>query len=313
MSAVIDVSGLTKRFGSRPAVDDLSFTVEAGRICGFLGPNGAGKTTTIRALLGLVHPTAGSATILGQRYRALDDPLRRVGAVLETSGFHPGRTARNHLRYLTTATGIPDARVGEVLELVDLAKDAKTRVGKFSMGMKQRLGLAASLLGDPEVLLLDEPANGLDPIGMRWLRQFLREQADRGRTILVSSHVLAEVAQTVDEVVIITKGKSVLQASIPELRAMAGKGVRVRARRAAPLLAALDAAGHEYRIEGRNELVIMGATAAAVGQLAAAASVPLLELSEQGADLESVFLKLVGPEEPPDFADWSYEEEEARL
>jgi ABC-2 type transport system ATP-binding protein len=193
--AVIEVRGLTKRFGAVLAVDGLSFEVQGGTVTGFLGPNGAGKTTTLRVLLGLVAPTAGSATVAGRPYRDLADPLRHVGAVLEASGFYPGRTARNHLRVHATAGGVQASRVDEVLELVGLGGDADRRVGGFSLGMRQRLAVATALLGDPEVLILDEPTNGLDLEGVRWLRRLLRGRAEEGRTVLVSSHLLAEVAR----------------------------------------------------------------------------------------------------------------------
>ncbi|GID29848.1 ABC transporter ATP-binding protein [Paractinoplanes brasiliensis] len=202
----VTVTGLTKRFDAVEAVSDLSFEVTPG-ITGFLGPNGAGKTTTLRILLGLIRPTAGTATIDGKRYADLPHPRRAVGAVLEATGFHPGRTARQHLLILATGSGLPAARVDEVLDQIGLAADAGRRVGGFSLGMRQRLGLAAALLGDPAVLILDEPANGLDPAGMAWLRKLLREQADQGRTVLISSHVLAEVAQTVDRVIVISGGR----------------------------------------------------------------------------------------------------------
>lgn len=204
--ARIDIEGLTKDFGATRAVDDLSFEVVPGRVTGFLGPNGAGKTTTLRILLGLVEPTAGRATIDGQRYRDLDDPRRKVGAVLEASGMHPGRTGRNHLRVIQNAAGLPESRVDETLTLVELIDAADRRVGKYSLGMRQRLAIAAALLGDPEVLVLDEPANGLDPAGIRWLRELLRGMATQGRTVIVSSHMLAEVSQSVDDVVIIGGG-----------------------------------------------------------------------------------------------------------
>ena len=191
---MIEVENLRKRFGSVVAVDGLSFRAEPGSITGFLGPNGAGKSTTLRTILGLVHPDAGDATVLGQSYRELEQPLHRVGAVLEASEVHPGRSGRNHLRVLTTAAGLPRSRVDEVLALVELSAAGKRRVKGYSLGMRQRLGLASALLGDPEVLVLDEPANGLDPAGIRWLRDFLRSLAADGRTVLLSSHVLAEVA-----------------------------------------------------------------------------------------------------------------------
>jgi ABC-2 type transport system ATP-binding protein len=201
------VRDLTKRFGRVHAVEDLSFDVPGGQVTGFLGPNGAGKTTTLRMVLGLVRPTAGTALIGGRRYADLRYPRRTVGAVLEATGFHPGRRARQHLRILAQVSGVPERRVDEVLDEVDLTADADRRVGGYSLGMRQRLGLAAALLGDPAVLVLDEPGNGLDPAGMAWLRGLLRTLAGQGRTVVVSSHVLAEVAQTVDRVVIVHKGQ----------------------------------------------------------------------------------------------------------
>jgi ABC-2 type transport system ATP-binding protein len=203
----ISVHGLTKQFGRLRAVEGLTFDVRPGQITWFLGPNGAGKTTTLRMLLGLVRPTAGSALIGGLPYPSLPHPRRTVGAVLEATGAHPGRRARDHLRILAQVTGVPDRRVHEVLDQVDLAEAADRRVGGYSLGMRQRLGLAGTLLGDPPVLLLDEPANGLDPAGMAWLRGLLRDLANEGRTILISSHLLSEVAQTVDQVVIINEGR----------------------------------------------------------------------------------------------------------
>ena len=216
---MIEVENLSKRFGKTQAVAGLSFRVEPGTITGFLGPNGAGKSTTLRSVLGLVHPDSGGAVVLGVPYRQLDRPLHQVGAVLEASEVHPGRTGRNHLRVLATAAGLPRSRVDEVLSLVELTAGGKRRVKGYSLGMRQRLGLAAAMLGDPEVLVLDEPANGLDPAGIRWLRDLLRALAAEGRTILVSSHVLAEVAQTVDRVVIIHRGRLIQQASIAEVLA----------------------------------------------------------------------------------------------
>jgi ABC-2 type transport system ATP-binding protein len=206
-TTAISVHGLTKQFGRIRAVEELTFEVRPGQITGFLGPNGAGKTTTLRMLLGLVRPTAGAALIGGQPYRSLPHPRRTVGAVLETTGAHPGRRARDHLRILAQVTGVPDGRVAEACDQVGLAEAADRRVGGYSLGMRQRLGLAGALLGDPSVLLLDEPANGLDPAGMAWLRGLLRDLADEGRTILLSSHLLSEVAQTVDQVVIINQGR----------------------------------------------------------------------------------------------------------
>jgi ABC-2 type transport system ATP-binding protein len=214
---VVAVEHLTKRFGSLLAVDDLTFQIEAGTVTGFLGPNGAGKTTTLRMLLGLMRPTAGAALIFGRPYRKLANPALRVGAVLEAADFHPGRSGRDHLLSLALAAGLPGGRVDEVLELVELDGVGRRLVGGYSLGMRQRLGLAGAVLGDPELLLLDEPANGLDPEGVHWLRTFMRAFAGSGRTVLVSSHILAEVAQTVDRVVIIDKGRLVTIAGLDEL------------------------------------------------------------------------------------------------
>jgi ABC-2 type transport system ATP-binding protein len=214
---IVSVRGLTKRYGDVLAVDDLTFALDTGTVTGFLGPNGAGKTTTLRLLLGLSEPTGGEALVFGRRYRELDRPARRVGAVLESNDFDPGRSGRDHLRALALAAEIPANRVDEVLELVELAANAHRRVKTYSLGMRQRLGLAAALLGDPELLVLDEPANGLDPAGVHWLRSFLRSFAEGGRTVLVSSHVLAEVAQAVDQVMIIDRGRLVAAAPLDEL------------------------------------------------------------------------------------------------
>jgi ABC-2 type transport system ATP-binding protein len=213
----VTVRSLTKRFGEVVAVDDLTFALQPGTITGFLGPNGAGKTTTLRLLLGLAEPTSGEALVFGRRYRELDEPARRVGAVLESSDFHPGRSGRDHLRALACAAEIPDRRVEEVLGLVELAQAGRRRVRTYSLGMRQRLGLAAALLGDPDLLVLDEPANGLDPAGVHWLRRFLRRFAKQGRTVLISSHLLAEAAQTVDRVVIIDRGRLIASGRLDEL------------------------------------------------------------------------------------------------
>jgi ABC-2 type transport system ATP-binding protein len=214
---VVTVSSLTKRYDDVLAVDQLTFTLRSGTVTGFLGPNGAGKTTTLRLLLGLAEPTEGEAIIFSRRYRELDHPLRRVGAVLESSDFHPGRSGRNHLRALAFAAEIPSTRVEEVLALVEIEAVARRRVKTYSLGMRQRLGLAAALLGDPELLILDEPANGLDPAGVHWLRRFLRRFAEQGRTVLLASHMLAEAAQTVDQVVIIDRGRLVASGRLDEL------------------------------------------------------------------------------------------------
>jgi ABC-2 type transport system ATP-binding protein len=216
-TAIVSVMSLTKRFGDLVAVDDLSFSLEPGTITGFLGPNGAGKTTTLRVLLGLAEPTGGKALVFGRRYRDLHEPARRIGAVLESNDFHPGRSGRDHLRALAAASKIPPRRIDEVLAQVELQDAADRRVRTYSLGMRQRLGLATALLGDPELLVLDEPANGLDPAGVHWLRGFLRRFAEQGRTVLVSSHMLAEAALTVDEVVIIDRGHLVATGRLEEL------------------------------------------------------------------------------------------------
>ena len=219
VSPAISVRGLSKRFGDVIAVEDLSFTVEPGRVTGFLGPNGAGKSTTLRMILGLVTPTDGTASVLGMPYEDLDDPARTVGAVLETQSFNPLRSGRNHLRVLAAAEGIEDERVEEVLELVDLSGARNRNAGKYSLGMRQRMALAGALLGDPRILILDEPANGLDPLGIRWLREFLRRFAGRGNAVLVSSHQLSEMEHMADEAVVIHQGRLIRQASMAELTA----------------------------------------------------------------------------------------------
>ena len=292
---MIDVVELSKRFGKTQAVAGLSFRVEPGTITGFLGPNGAGKSTTLRAVLGLVHPDSGSATVLGVRYRDLDGPLRRVGAVLEASEVHPGRSGRNHLRVLAAAAGLPRSRVEEVLELVELKNAAKRRVKGYSLGMRQRLGLATALLGDPEVLVLDEPANGLDPAGIRWLRDLLRSLAAEGRTILISSHVLAEVAQTVDRVVIIHRGRLIQQATIEEVLAGAKGLTRVRSPDALRLRELLAATGATVS-ETEDGALAVDVPPEQVGETAAANGIVLHELVVERATLEEVFLELTGGE-----------------
>ena len=290
---MIEVEGLTKRFGSTLAVDDLSFSVGPGRITGFLGPNGAGKSTTMRAVLGLVHPTRGRTSVLGVRYRELTEPVRRVGVLLETFDAHPGRSGRNHLRVLAVAGGIPRSRADEVLSLVDLGAAGRRRVKGYSLGMRQRLGLAAALLGDPEVLVLDEPANGLDPQGIRWLRDFLRSLAGEGRTILISSHVLSEVAQTVDDVVIIHRGKLIRHAAMSEVEAMAAGSTIVRSPTADRFKSLLAEAGVETTSIADGRLAVV-APPERVGELAAANGIVLHELTVERASLEEVFLELTG-------------------
>jgi ABC-2 type transport system ATP-binding protein len=288
---VIEVEHLTKRYRNATAVDDLSFTVPRGRITGFLGPNGAGKTTTLRVLLGLTLPTSGRATVAGRRYRELAAPLRSVGAVLEASNYHPARSGRNHLRVLAAAAGIASARVDRVLADVELTGAAKRKVGGYSLGMRQRLSVAAALLGEPGLLVLDEPANGLDPEGIRWLRNFLRSFAEGGGTVFVSSHVLAEVSQLADEVVIIHRGKLVAHQSVAELTLQAAGATRVRSPRAGELLGRLSDAGLDAESTGAGTLAVH-ATPERVGDLAAEAGIPLYELVAETGSLEEAFLEL---------------------
>jgi ABC-2 type transport system ATP-binding protein len=297
---VISIESLTKRYGTTLAVDGLSFAVRRGSILGFLGPNGAGKTTTLRMLLGLAEPTSGTATIDGYSYRSLPAPLGTVGAVVDTSGFHPGRRGRNHLRVIARGAGLPASRVDEVLRLVELEGVGAKRVKAYSFGMKQRLNLAAALLGDPEVLILDEPANGLDPQGIRWLRDFLRSMAAEGRTILVSSHVLAEVSQTVDEVVVIHRGRLRASSTLADLtRRREGAAVRVRSPQAPNLTELLRAAGASVERSDGDLLLVEGVSRETVGEVAAASNVTLHELATEAADasLEDVFLELTSDAE----------------
>jgi ABC-2 type transport system ATP-binding protein len=294
--SVISIEGLTKRFGEVLAVDNLSFAVDQGTVVGFLGPNGAGKTTTLRTLLGLITPTAGTTRIHGRPYRQLTDPIRHVGAVLEASGFHPGRSARNHLRVVATAAGLPAARADEVLAQVGLAGAARRRVGGFSLGMRQRLGLATALLGDPQVLVLDEPANGLDPEGIHWLRGLLRHLADQGRTVLVSSHVLAEIAQTVDQVVIIAAGRLVTQSSLAALTDQAKGAVRVRSADPQALRDLLVGQGAGVELTASDELVVSGVSSEQIGRAAAAANIAIYQMRSEQANLEEAFLQLTGPQ-----------------
>jgi ABC-2 type transport system ATP-binding protein len=289
---VVVGEGLTKRFGKLTAVEDLSFVLDAGTITGFLGPNGAGKTTTLRMLLGLAAPTSGRALIFDRPYAQLDRAARRVGAVLEATDFHPGRTGRDHLRTLSRAVELPDSRVDEALGLVELTGAARRRVKGYSLGMRQRLGLASALLGDPELLVLDEPANGLDPEGVRWLRDFLRSFASEGRTVLVSSHVLAEVAQTVDQVLIVNKGRLVVEGSLEQLTARVGGSVRVRSPQLPRLAEALHHEGIETTAGTDQALLVRAATTERVGEIAFGAGVPIHELVAEGSSLEEVFLEL---------------------
>jgi ABC-2 type transport system ATP-binding protein len=294
--AALSVQGLTKRFGRLTAVDNLSFDVQPGTITGFLGPNGAGKTTTLRMLLGLVHPTAGVALVDGTPYHRLDRPAFTVGAALEATGFHPGRTARNHLRILAHPNGIPITRVDEVLAEVDLAGAARRRVGGFSLGMRQRLMLAGALLGDPAILVLDEPTNGLDPAGVHWLRQFLRSRVDQGGTVLVSSHLLAELALSADSVVIVKNGRLVTQGSVQELTGHTGSTVRVRTPQATELHSMLTSRGIVVDLGQPDEVVARGVTSEQVGEAVAATGLVIYEMQVERHNLEDAFLELTDTE-----------------
>lgn len=291
-SGRIEIRGLSKRFGDVRAVDGLDLTVLPGRVTAFLGPNGAGKTTTLRMLLGLVQPTSGTATVDGVPYARLTQPLRQVGALLEASDLHPARSGRDHLRVQARAAAVDAHRVDEVLAQVGLTADAGRRAGQYSLGMRQRLGLAAALLGDPGVLVLDEPANGLDPEGIRWLRELLRHYAQQGRTVLVSTHLLAEVQQIVDDVVVIARGRLLYAGTLAGLEARVAPRVRVDSPDRPALIAALRAA--DLRVaESSAGIEVADTTAARVGALAFAAGVELHELVATGDSLEDVFLRLV--------------------
>ena len=287
----VEIRGLVKHFGPVRAVEGLSFEVQPGRVTGFLGPNGAGKSTTLRALLGLVRPTAGTATFGGRRYEELDRPSAQVGAVLEEASFHPGRTARNHLRVLAAAGEHPGSRVDEVLERVGLSDDADRRVKGYSMGMRQRLAIGAALLGDPEVLILDEPTNGLDPPGIHWMRGVVREHAAAGRAVLISSHLLAEVAQSVDDVVVIARGELRGQGTLESVLGGASGPVSVvRTPDPQRLGAALQRGGLGVRAEGRDLLV--AAPPEQVGDIAAAEGIALHGLAPRSRSLEAAFMEL---------------------
>jgi ABC-2 type transport system ATP-binding protein len=289
----IIVSGLTKHYKNVRAVDDLSLTVQPGRVTGFLGPNGAGKTTTLRMVLNLVTPTAGTATISGRRYADLTQPLRHVGAVLEASSAHRGRTGRNHLRVICAAAGFPQRRVDEVLHLVGLTPAARRKFKGYSLGMRQRLGIAQAMLGDPRVLILDEPANGLDPEGIRWMRDLLKRLAEEGRTVLVSSHLLSEMQILADDVVIIASGRLVTHGGVSQVvdGIAHAATVRVRTPDAEKLTAALGADAAVTR-GGDGALLITGLDAPTVGAASLRAGVELHELVTERPDLERAFLEL---------------------
>jgi ABC-2 type transport system ATP-binding protein len=288
---MLNVDHLTKRYGPVVAVDGLSFEVGPGRVTGFLGPNGAGKTTTLRVLLGLAAATSGTATINGVRYRDLPDPARSVGAALDADCFHPGRSAVEHLRILATAAGISRRRAAQVLDLVGLAEAGHRRVGTFSLDMRQRLTLATTMLGDPGVLILDEPLNGLDPDGIRWMRDLLRHLAGQGRTVLVSSHLLAEAAQTVDDVVVITRGQLATQGPVAELTA-ATSTTLIRTPDAELLTSVLARQHITARLVAPGTAEICGADPDQVARIAAAASISVLELSRHTDNLEDLFFDL---------------------
>jgi ABC-2 type transport system ATP-binding protein len=291
----VEIAGLTKRFGDLAAVDDLSFTAAAGQVTAVLGPNGAGKTTTFRVLLGLARPTAGRALIDGRPYASLERPRQTVGAVLESSGFHPARTGRNHLRVVAMAAGISRSRVDDLLSFVGLARAADRRVGGYSTGMRQRLAVAAALLGDPRVVVLDEPTSGLDPEGVAWMRSLMRGFAAEGRCVLVASHLLAEVSQAADRVVIIDEGRALREADVSSLDGATELAVRVDAPES--LAKALSARhGAEVTPKGNGRLVVRGATAEEVGRAAARVGATVFELTSRpaGESLEQLYLSLIG-------------------
>lgn len=291
---MIEAVGLTKRYGTTTAVDDLSFSVPPGRVTGFLGPNGAGKSTTMRMILGLDNPTAGHALVTGRRYRDLAHPLRTVGALLDAKWVHPNRSARAHLRWLARSNGIPSRRVDDVLEAVGLGPVAGRPAGGFSLGMAQRLGIAGALLGDPEVLLLDEPVNGLDPEGVLWIRGLMHRLADEGRTVLVSSHLLSEMALTAHDLVVIGRGRLIWQGGAEEFVVQATEtGVRVRTPDAATLRVLLEQEGARVDAEG-DTLIVTGASSSAIGETCAANGIALHELSLQRGSLEEAFMRLTG-------------------
>jgi ABC-2 type transport system ATP-binding protein len=292
VAPVLSAVGLTKQFGELTAVSDLSFELEAGSVAGFLGPNGAGKTTTLRMALGLAAPTRGRALVFGHPFVELEQPATRVGAVLEAADLHPGRSGRDHLRVLAAAAQVPASRVAYVLELVDLTGAATRRAGDYSLGMRQRLALAGALLGDPQLLILDEPGNGLDPEGMRWLRDFLRAFAAQNKTVLISSHHLAEVEDTVDQVVIINHGRLVVQSSLVDLTTRLLGTVRVQTARPDALELALHQAGVRATERENGTVCVHGANAERVGEIALAAHVPLGQLVSESSSLEDVFLEL---------------------
>ena len=297
MTTIIEARGLTKTFGDRTAVDGLSFDVHAGRVTGFLGPNGSGKTTTLRMVLGLATPTSGSATFWGRPYGQLEQPACKVGVMLDAAAFHPKRTARNHLRWVAAAGELEPEGIKSALATVELAADADRPVGEFSLGMRQRLGLAVALLGDPDVLVLDEPANGLDPAGIRWLRESLRALSRDGKAVFVSSHQLAEISQMADEVVVLRAGRLVTQTTVQQLTADAAGAVRVRTPERDRLAQLVIAAGAAVASDSDHGMHVRGLGPERIGEIAAANGVVLHELAEKARNLEDVFFELTGTEE----------------
>lgn len=293
---MIEAKNLTKRYRKKVAVNDISFTVETGKVTGFLGPNGAGKSTTMRLMLGLDHGS-GTTTYDGKFLHQYKQPSKVIGILLEAKAFHPTRSARNHLRILAAAGNIPDSRVDEVLDIVGLKEVAKKKPGKFSLGMSQRLGIAAALLGEPKYLLLDEPANGLDPEGIAWLRQFLNDYADKGNAVFVSSHLLSEMALMADNVVVIGKGRLIANTSIKELESGKGyTGVFVRSSKLSQLEQAIKQAKLSYQAE-KGGIKITDTTTDTIGKLAFEHNIPVLELANHSASLEDIFLDLTENEE----------------
>ena len=294
VDAVIEVTNLTKHYGERVAVRDLSFVVKPGVVTGFLGPNGSGKSTTMRLILGLDAPTAGTALVGGRPYHEIPDPMREIGAMLEARAIHSGRSARNHLRAMAATHDIPDTRVEEVIDLVGLAQVARQRVGTFSLGMGQRLGIASSLLGDPHTVVLDEPVNGLDPEGIRWVRELLRHLADEGKTVFLSSHMMSEMALIAERLVVIGKGEMIADTSVQEFvaQASAGAPVEVVSPRIGELRAALEQREHDVEPVGDGTVLVAGATAPEIGELAAQLGVPIYGMTPRQISLEDAFMQI---------------------
>ncbi|WP_277051445.1 ABC transporter ATP-binding protein [Ruania albidiflava] len=306
---MIEAHGLTKRYGDKLAVDNVSFTVEPGRVTGFLGPNGAGKSTTMRMAVGLDHPTSGSITVNGKPYVRHRAPLREVGALLEAKAVHTGRSATNHLRALAATHGIPRERVNEVIEMTGLTAVARKRVGGFSLGMGQRLGIAAALLADPHTLILDEPVNGLDPEGVKWVRTLVRYLADQGRTVFLSSHLMSEMAITADELIVIGRGTIIAQGPVQEIIDSSTRAtVRVRSPQASDLAARLQRDGVTVTSVEGSLLDVAGLTAPEVGEAAASAGIVLHELTPQRASLEDAFMTLTADEVEYHSADVAHSE-----